>query len=71
MLKRIIHIKRENLEYKYTGVGLIVRLVSFYSGFSQTHKIGNICIIANFVYPSMYLQFPALFAPYDVGKKQN
>ena len=24
------------------------------SGFSQTHKIGNICIIANFVLPSIY-----------------
>ena len=35
------------------------------SGFPQTHKIGNIGIIANFVFP--YLHFPSLFAPYDIS----
>ena len=34
-------------------------------GFPRTHKIDNIGIIANFVFP--YLHFPSLFAPYDVG----
>ena len=33
-------------------------------GFSQTHKIGNIGIIANFVVK--YMQFPSLLATHDV-----
>ena len=48
----------------------VVTLVVIHSSFSQTHKIGNIGIIANFVYP-MYLQFPSLFVPYDVSKRGN
>ena len=36
------------------------------SGFSQTHKIANIGIIANFVLT--YLQFPSSFAQYYVSK---
>ena len=39
------------------------------SGFSQTHKIGNLGIIVNFVFPC--LQFSFLFVPYDVSKFEN
>ena len=34
--------------------------------FSRTHKIGNISMFTNFLVT--YLQFPSLFAPYDVSK---
>ena len=37
--------------------------------FSQTHKFGNFCIIANFVGP-IYLQFPSLFPLTDVDKSE-
>ena len=39
-----------------------VKIVSF----SRTHKIDNIAIIANFVFP--YLQCPSLFATYGISK---
>ena len=34
--------------------------------FQLTHKVGNIGIIANFVFPYIYVQFPSLFAHYHV-----
>ena len=37
------------------------------SGFSQTHKIGNIGINAKLCIP-IHLQFPPLVAPYDASK---
>ena len=56
--------------------GLILAVIVRYtvlqhnSGFSQTHKIGNIGIIANsaYLHISTYLQFPPPFATYDVSK---
>ena len=37
-----------------------------YSGFSRTHKIANIGIFANFVFPYIFAVASA-FVPYDVG----
>ena len=54
--------KRYTVHVKTAGHSLHVHL-----SFSQTHKIGNIGIITNFVI-SIYLQCPSLFATFDVSK---
>ena len=41
--------------------------IQMHSGFSQTHKFGNIAIIANSVFPYI-LQFSSLFTPCNVSK---